>query len=324
MIGYENGTLSHNKFYGFPGVGQGKLGNVIYIPAVSRLEEHTKLTGPSALRDLINDILKPIIKSSAAFHKLSEDLAALGEETADKRSLRGLEERVNKELEHWEAAFNLQVVTPQDEDIVKNLIRHTITDRALKEEMESGLFGHGFQRHLIYTLIRISASYTAPKPEPKKKDFSPEMELLLFEEPEAFLHPPQQNALDTSLRHLAAHPGTQVLAVTHSPLFASYNADDLVDLVRLRRINGRTEVAQVTQERLKELFTENQVVKSILEAARKETSSGDVDPGIVDMEAARHFLWLNPERCGLSFANHVLIVEGLSEQVLANYLIKTG
>ena len=329
LVGYENGKLSDSKFYGFPGVGQGKLGDVIYIPAVSRLEEHTKLTGPSALRDLINDILKPIIKSSAAFRKLSDDFGAFGkaikaEETTDKRSLSGLEEKVNKEIEQWDTAFNLAVVSPQDEDIVKNLIKHTITDKTLKQEMESGAFGHGFQRHLIYTLIRIASSYTAPKPEPKKKEFSPEMELLLFEEPEAFLHPPQQNVLDTSLRQLASQPGRQVLAATHSPLFVSYNTDDIVDLVRLRKSNGKTDVAQITSDRLKEVFTENQSVKAIVEAAKKNAAPGTVAADHVEMEAVRHFLWLNPDRCGLFFAHFVLIVEGMSEQVLTNYLIKTG
>src|SRR4030042_666003 len=94
-------------------------------------------------------------------------------------------------------------------------------------------FGHWFQRHLIYTLIQVSASYTAPKPEPKKKEFSPELDLILFEEPEAFLHPPQQDILDTSLRRLASQEGRQVLAATHSPLFVSRNTDDIADLVRL-------------------------------------------------------------------------------------------
>jgi putative ATP-dependent endonuclease of the OLD family len=51
LLGYENGKLSENMFYGWKNVGQGKLGKAIYIPAVSRLEEHTKLTGPSATGD---------------------------------------------------------------------------------------------------------------------------------------------------------------------------------------------------------------------------------------------------------------------------------
>lgn len=112
LIGYENGALSANKFYGFPGVGQGKLGNVVYIPAVSHLEEHTKLTGPSALRDLINDNLKPVIKSSAAFNTLTSEFTKFSqtvkaEATPDGRSLSDLEKRINDKIKDWGVGFNL-------------------------------------------------------------------------------------------------------------------------------------------------------------------------------------------------------------------------
>ncbi|MGC8988644.1 MAG: ATP-dependent nuclease [Verrucomicrobiia bacterium] len=318
FFGYENGSLSQNSFYGWKNVAQGKLGNVVYIPAVSRLEEHTKLTGPSALRDLINDILKPIVKSSAAFTTLTSDFAKFSQDikneaTPDKRSLSELENRINDEIKDWGVGFNLGINPPQVEDIIKNLIRHTLTDRALSTEMSPEAFGHGLQRHLIFTLIRIAAGYTAPKPKSDKKEFSPEMELLLFEEPEAFLHPPQQDVLDTSLRQLAAQPGRQVIAASHSPQFVSYNTDDLANLVRVRRAAGKTEIAQIGKDRLKEIFEENQQVAEILGVAA----------GSAELESVRHFLWLNPERSSLFFANAVLIVEGLSEQILINYLLKT-
>ncbi|MGC8743149.1 MAG: ATP-dependent nuclease [Verrucomicrobiia bacterium] len=319
FFGYENGSLSQNLFYGWKNVAQGKLGNVIYIPAVSRLEEHTKLTGPSALRDLINDILKPVITSSNAFTALTEDFAKFSwniknEETPDKRSLSDLEAKITDQIKEWGVSFNLGINPPQVDDIIKNLIRYTLTDSALNTEMSPDAFGHGLQRHLIFTLIRIAAGYTASKPKSEKKEFSPEMELLLFEEPEAFLHPPQQDVLDTSLRQLAAKPGRQVIAASHSPQFVSYNTDDLADLVRVRRVAGKTEVAQIKKVRLKEIFEDNQQIAEIL----------GVQAGSAELEAVRHFLWLNPERSSLFFANAVLIVEGLSEQVLINYLLKTG
>lgn len=325
FFGYENGALSQTLFYGWKNVAQGKLGNVIYIPAVSRLEEHTKLTGPSALRDLINDILKPIVKSSAAFSTLTNDFAKFSqtiksEATSDNRSLSDLEQRINDEIKDWGVEFNLGVTPPQVEDIIKNLIRHTLTDSELKTEMNPDAFGHGLQRHLIFTLIRVAAGYTAPKPEPKKKEFSPEMELLLFEEPEAFLHPPQQDVLDTSLRQLAAQPGRQVIAASHSPQFVSYNTDDLADLVRVRRVAGKTEIAQVSKERLKIIFEDNQELATVLGTA----TPGGIGDSEMELEAVRHFLWLNPERSSLFFANAVLIVEGASEQVLINYLLKTN
>ncbi|RMG06720.1 MAG: DUF2813 domain-containing protein [Acidobacteria bacterium] len=169
FFSYENGSLSQNLFYGWKNVAQVKLGNVIYISAVSRLEEHTKLTGPSALCDLINDILKPVIQSSAAFTTLTSDFAKFSqaikaEATTDKRSLSDLEKRINDEIKDWGVGFNLDINPPRAEDIVKNLIRHTLTYSALSTEMSSEAFGHGLQRHLIFTLIRIAAGYTAPKP----------------------------------------------------------------------------------------------------------------------------------------------------------------
>jgi len=60
-----------------------------------------------------------------------------------------------------------------------------------------------FIHSLIYTLIRLSAKFTDDRPSSKKKDFAPEFTLLLFEEPEAFLHPSQQDRLNASLRLLA-------------------------------------------------------------------------------------------------------------------------
>ena len=330
LFGYESKKLSENLFYGWKNVGQAKLGSIIYVPAVSRLEEHTKLTGPSALRDLINDIIKPIIRSSAAFSSLTGQFKEFGsaiktEETTDKRSLSGLEGKINEEIQGWGAVFNLEVTSPQEDDIVKNLIRYTVTDSKLDKAMEAGSFGHGFQRHLIFTLVRIAASYSAPKPEPKKKEFAPELELLLFEEPEAFLHPPQQNELDTSLRQLASQTGRQVLAATHSPLFVSYNADDIADLVCFSKDNNKTQIGQIGRTRLMEIFEDNRALNKIFESADKsgEAGDGDVDWDL-ELEETRHFLWLNPERCGMFFANRVLIVEGLSEQVVTNYLIKTG
>jgi putative ATP-dependent endonuclease of the OLD family len=330
LLGYENEQLSQNMFYGWKNVGQAKLGSVIYVPAISRLDEHTKLSGPSALRDLVNDILRSIIKSSAAYvemrnHFKTFEASVKREETPDKRSLEGLEIRINDEIREWGAKFNFEVVSPEIEDIIKSLIKHSIVDSSLDVPLESSSFGHGFQRHLIFALIRTSASYTLPDAEPKKKEFSPDFQLLLFEEPEAFLHPQQQDVLDASLRKLAHLQGRQVLAATHSPNFVSYNTDDIADLVRLCRTEGRTCVYQISQKDLNAIFETNLAARDIVETARDLPDGGDTgNQSDLAIEEVRHFLWLNPERSSLFFADSVLVVEGLSEQVLVNYLIRKG
>ena len=80
----------------------------------------------------------------------------------------------------------------------------------------------------------MSASYVDKNSE-KKKDFSPDFTLILFEEPEAFLHPSQQECLNISLRQLASESQQQVLVTTHSPVFVCKNIFDLTCLIRLQK-----------------------------------------------------------------------------------------
>lgn len=41
-----------------------------------------------------------------------------------------------------------------------------------------------------------------------------------------------------------------------------------------------------------------------------------------EFDKAKHFLWFEPDRCNLFFAEHVLIVERLSEKYVINYLLR--
>ena len=54
---------------------------------------------------------------------------------------------------------------------------------------------------------------------------------------------------------------------------------------------------------------------------QKRLHADDVRP---EMEAVKHFLWLNTDRSGIFFANHALLVEGPTEVALINKLIDDG
>jgi len=192
----------------------------------------------------------------------------------------------------------------------------------LKENQSASSYGHGFQRQLIYRLLRVSASYSTVKSPSKKKEFSPDFALLLYEEPEAFLHPPQQSQLDRDLRKLAGEDGRQVLISTHSPQFVSHTTDHIPGIARLQRYDGQSVIGQIRPEKIANFFTENQEINALATGLKKYQAG--VDEEKLDMEAVKYFLWLNPERCGVSFSKRALIVEGHSEVVLINYLIQTG
>lgn len=216
IYAYIQNSISDEHFYGAKNVQQGKLGEIIYIPAVSKLDEHTKLSGPSALRELLNDIVKKLVKSSVAFKNLTGQFETFTaefktEETDDNKSLSGLETEINAYIQDWEVEFELDISPVNEVDIIKNLVSYKIIDSVLDERFEAGQFGQGFQRHLIFTLIQMSAKYQTTAHPSDKKEFSPNMTLLLFEEPEAFLHPTQQSILCHSLKGIATQEGNQVL-----------------------------------------------------------------------------------------------------------------
>lgn len=327
LFAYEGGALSKNQFYGDDNVGLGKLGDIIHIPAVSKLEDVSKFSGASPLRDLVNTIFKKLVKSSVAFTSFQGAITKFGQEiqteqTADKRSLKGLEDDINDGLNDWDAKFKFKVNPLSEIEVVKSMLDYDIFDETLKANQNASSYGHGFQRQLIYRLFRVSAAYSASRLSTKKKDFTPDFTLLLFEEPEAFLHPPQQSQLDRDLRKIGSDDGRQVLVSTHSPHFVSHATENIPGIARLHRANGQAAIGQVRPENLDALFSENQEINK-LSAGLKNYEAG-ADECLLEMEAVKYFLWLNPDRCGVFFAKRTLIVEGPSELILINYLIQTG
>jgi hypothetical protein len=320
------GQLSNSRFYGTKNVQQGKLGEVIYIPAVSKLDEHTKLTGPSALRELINSVLKKVIDGSAAYDNLINAFEEFGgkikgESNSDGNSLLKIETEISAEIESWGTSFELVISPITTDDIVKSLIGPQIQDKALGNSMEPSFFGQGFQRHLIFSLIKLSARYASATRATNSRDFSPRLTWILFEEPEAFLHPSQIDLLDISLRQISQDENSQVLITTHSPEFVSKNIEDLPSLIRLCKKGTVTKIGQISEATLQSILTYNQQ-----EIAKWQASGMYVNPDdlSIDMESIKYALWLDPRRCSAFFANKVLLVEGPTETAIIGYLLGAG
>lgn len=322
---YVKGELSDTLFYGAKNVGSAKVGRLVYIPAVSKLDEHTKLTGPSSLRDLVATVMTKVVASSPAYASLTsafKDFEAeiKTQESDDGQSLQALEKEITSEISSWESSFSLGVQTVQPDDILKSLIKPQLIDTTHGGEIDQLRFGAGFQRHLVYTLIKLAAKYSGAKKPPAsgKKEFSPELTWILFEEPEAFLHPSQEEVLFDSLLALVKDAATQVLLTTHSSRFVSRSLDDLTRLIRLRRDDGVTRTYQLTKAQLDSFFdaallNDAEITPSLLDPAKKDASSV--------MSAFKMELWLQPQRAAAFFSKKVIIVEGATEVALYSYLI---
>ncbi|MCA9307163.1 MAG: AAA family ATPase [Phycisphaerales bacterium] len=325
----EEGVVHENAFYGARNVQSGKIGDVIFIPAVSKVDEHTKLSGPSVLRDLLSDLLDDVVESSEAFARLDSEFKTFvcrikSHCTSEGRSLEDFESALSSETASWGCKFELKFSTPRSSEIIKSLTGYEIRETSSNNEVAPEQCGSGFQRQFISALIRVGAEFRPSKIVKKTKDFSPKFSLVLFEEPEAFLHPPRQSQLADDLRKLASVSGRQVVCTSHSPHFVSKNANDIPSLVRVRRDRGHVTVWQIDSAMWERMAEANLAINEIAEVYPKLKKRLSEDDSAIEMEAIKHSLWLDPSRSGAFFAEHVLLVEGASEVGLVNRLIGDG
>lgn len=82
--------------------------------------------------------------------------------------------------------------------------------------------------------------------------------VVIIDEPEAFLHPPQAHALGAELGRLAVKTDLQILVATHDRSFLTGLLDSGVDVsvVRLTRGDGPTKASRLDSTQLKSLWTD--------------------------------------------------------------------
>ncbi len=284
------------------------------------MDEYTKLSGPSAFRSLLEFVVKKVVKNSPSFESLSKSFIDFNEKfkeeaSKDGFSLNNLIDDVNNEIKDWDVSFVVKINQIKPEEIIKNLVSHYFEDKHLKDRsLDASSFGQGLQRHFIYTLVKLSAKYKEPPTKKDKKEFLPDSTLILFEEPEAFLHPAQQEVLNLSLKEISSAEDQQVLISSHSSYFVSKNIDDITSIIKLFKDGPETKVYQIDKNVLGEILKENKELKDILGEKTKEKD--------LDLESIRYSLYLDPDRCCSFFSDKVLICEGMSEKVLIDCLIK--
>lgn len=343
IFAYENGTLSNNFFYGAKNISWAKLGTIIYIPAVSKVDESLKTSGPSPFRKILNFVINKIVQKSRSYDALREAFEKFNKnfknESVGGFSISRLIEEINKEIDGWGVKFGINVKPIEIDEIVKSLITHYMEDENLGKELNINLFGQGLQRHLIYTIIKLSSKYTSRTFEKvNKKDFSPDFTLILFEEPEVFLHPSQQERLNVDLDKLSELEDTQVIITTHSPIFVSKNIDKLSALIRVKR-DTETKVYQIKKTKINSLLDKNtsmfkffseilhdsktpESLKRKIENRKLARKDDDIEYKLKE-ESFKYFLWIDSERAKLFFAKHVIICEGATEKVFFDYLLNT-
>lgn len=331
-----NGNEEADLFYGAKNIGTAKCGSVVYIPALTTPSEQMKTTGPSPLRNMLNFMLKKVVSKSPAYSQLGQAFDALNTEARlDDGFLTEISQPINSALSQWNVKIDLSVNPISPEEISKSLVKYAFVDLMLGDTaFDLDRFGHGFQRSLIYELIRIAPSFQDEK-EVKKKEFNPDFTLLLFEEPEAFLHPAQQENMAYHLRRLGNESEQQVIISSHSPVFVSKSSDELWQICRIQKNEGVSRIYQLTQSGVDDLIKEGGDFLSVIKAyvndpgigqERKNRAQQLIDNALEDEIASQHErfrfqLWLDSDRASMFFADKVILVEGATEKALFNYLL---
>lgn len=336
IFGLINGQFDVELFYGAKNIGAAKVGQVLYVPAQTTPAEQTKMSGPSPLRNMLNFLLKKVVSKSDAFKEITTAFDKLNLEARNENGfLSEIAKPLNTAISSWNIKIDLTVNAVAPEDISKSLVKFAFIDSSLGDMgFELERYGHGFQRSVIYELIRLAPTFKEEK-KSDKKEFNPSFNLVLFEEPEAFLHPSQQESMAYHLRRLAAEDGQQVIITTHSPTFAGKAAEQIGQLVRIQRTNGTTQAFQPKGKQIEAMFDQGGELLAALQAFVANPAVPDnkkgrartmiANPPQADIAAQeerfRFQLWLDGERSSLFFADRVLLVEGATERALFNYLM---
>ena len=298
-------ALEEGPLLGQKNVAAGVLPEFFLVPAVRGLSEESKVKGTALFGKLLTFAVTEMASADPRFRTIQDQLGELigalnaGPDSEDRpQQLADLESSIEQELTEWDVRVSVEV-TPPDISKIFELGTDIHLDDGLKTLAERK--GHGLQRAVIFGLMKAwakamrQAATATGGPTARKAS---ESVVFAIEEPELFLHPHAQRALDTALRVLAGSDNSQVLVCSHSTHFV--NLDDYrgIALIRKTSVEDGTTVVQCTED----LF------------------EGEDVP---DRKRRFHMAaWVNPDRGEMLFARRVAFVEGETEESVLPYLAK--
>ncbi len=267
------------------------------------------------MRDILAHIIETNIKDNDEYKEIQESLKRLNK-SKNKSFFSGIEKKINNNLKEWNIEANFKINEISESDLLKNLIQISFKDGNLNgDTFNLDRYGSGFQRSVIFELLKEASSFSGKK-DNKSNDFT----LLLFEEPEAFLHPTQQENLAYSLKKITK-TGYQVFITTHSSTFVGKSSGSLEQIRRLaKNEDGISSVYYLSKDNLIRMDEMNSAWEEVLKN-KVFTQGANSSNDIGDKDAYRYRIWIDSERASIFFADKVLLVEGETEKALFNYLL---
>lgn len=271
------------------------LPRVEIIPAVRDAKDEGQLTQKKNIfSEILENTIFPEVETTDEYKTIvqqADDLSKRMTGTGEN----GLENtnKISTEISKTAGTvIDLQILFRLDPPDMKKLIGNGAKIR-LSDGTETPVEfqGHGAQRTLIYALVRYIAQQRA-KGEVRTRPI-----ILLFEEPEIYVHPQLLRILRQSLKDVSSLPDWQVLVSTHSPIMVDV-ADVPQSLIIMKR-NADTHA---------------------IESVQLDHDPFESEDGVVsEREMLRAMLDFHPTVCEAFFADKALLVEGDSEMAILRF-----
>jgi predicted ATP-dependent endonuclease of OLD family len=267
------------------------------IPAVRSASEDGKPGAKTSFGLILSKIILPAVQTSqeylslmAAVENLQTKLAAEGEQQIKKvgEVTKLISERLSSTID---AKVLLTMETPNAEKFIGANTGIALDD-GTKTSIE--LQGNGLQRALIFALMEVLAAQNAQITDDANVLLHSRSTIILFEEPELFLHPHIMRRLKAALHAISMKLDWQVIVTTHSPFLIDIGSDPL-SLAVFKRENS-TSPPTVSQ--------------------LQSDPFGQDAESMRDREALRAVLDFHPTVCEAFFAKRTVLVEGDSEMAL--------
>ncbi|MHA1315078.1 MAG: ATP-dependent nuclease [Candidatus Helarchaeota archaeon] len=319
-------SMDSGQFFGWPGVGAGKLGKYMeffFIPAVYEYADEEREKKSNYLSELLDLTIRKMQTRSAQFNQFITDTEERYKEFVrqeNEEKIRILEEALCNRLKRFAPDCNISI----DYEPGKVEFHSTIYKTELEEFGFKGpisYLGHGVQRSFFFTLLQYlgelrTLNKSAPSEEDSENNSSNSeprdkyLILLIIEEPELYQHPSRIALIRELFKNLTnEHKDSsfhfQIICSSHSPFLA--NIQDFENIRILTKTKDddsyKVKVHQTTFE----------------EIARDLQNFYEFDPSIQftkESMISRLIPIITPEISEGFFADKVVLCEGLEDKAI--------
>lgn len=277
------------------------------------IEPHFTKQAPTALRipafptvkdlsDFVNDVMKKEVLKNlknderALYSEIQIKIEEIKEKLLSNSSISSKEELANR---HFQKLFpDLTIEINQVEGNEFNLASALekeysiiIRDSQYPEIKQSfSNHGHGAIRQAMFNILCLVTGYQSIGGNGTKKEY-----IILFEEPEVYLHPKSIRLLRETLYELCSNSPFQIICVSHNPQLIDLSKPH-ISLIRLFK---------------------NQDNNSILRQVNRDLYADTAE----EKERVQMINRFNPDVCESFFADEVIMVEGDTEAIVVRELL---